>query len=58
MNILDTNPATRVSGGAATWTEPLGASPRLCMRFSPPLLARVWADVRGFLTKPVIRLSS
>jgi hypothetical protein len=58
MNILDTNPATRVSGGAATWTEPLGASRRLCMRFSPPLLSRVWADVRGFLTKPVIRLSS
>lgn len=58
MNILDTNPTARVSGSSATWTEPLGASRRLCMRFSPPLLARVWADVKGFLTKPVIRLSN
>jgi hypothetical protein len=57
MNIIDTNPAARLSGGSAIWTKPLGGSRRLCMWFSPPFLARVWADVKGFLTKPVIKLS-
>jgi hypothetical protein len=57
MNIIDTNPAARVSGGSATWTKPLRGSRLLCMWFSPPFLMRVWADVKSFLTKPVIKLS-
>jgi hypothetical protein len=57
MNIIDTNPAARLSGGSATWTNPLGGSRRLCVWFAPPFLTRVWTDVKSFLTKPVIKLS-
>ena len=56
MSVVDTSVPMEVRGNEAVWRGTVSDEQDFLIRFSRPFLPRVWTQVWGWLSEPVIRL--
>lgn len=56
MTVVSSSEGTQVAGNTVTWAGVVGKGVDIEVTFQPPLLSRMWAQVKDFLNTPVIKL--